>query len=548
MVNSAMANTGAKAVSAIWQIAPWFIFLQFAIPLVWRFYDYCLMQYEPALHNHITKIMTDHVLKQSHNYYQNNFTGNLANKIFSTPKAISSMIVTIMNSFLINFLSLAIAIYALWKIHFWFGVSIFLWASVFILFSIRVIKKFNFLARDTVEAGAKIMGNIVDSLGNVSCVRYFTGRNLELSKLDTVQNEYLKAMHNRRWFLLKFYSVQGFALAIYQGISFCLLIYLFSKNLVTPGDFAMILTINLLIVDNLWKMSTEIRGFSDNWGAVDQTLKMVDQSLEVEDLPEAYDLIVNRGEIVFDNVTFHHHDTKEKFFSNTSIIIKPQQKIGLVGSSGSGKSTFVNLILRLFDVEGGAIYIDGQNIKNVTQESLRRNIAIIPQDPSLFHRTILENIRYGNPTAKDEAVIEAAKKVAAHDFIISLPEGYETYVGERGIKLSGGQRQRIAIARAILKNAAILILDEATSQLDSVTEHSIQNSLLEVMRNKTTIVIAHRLQTLLDMDRILVFENGKIVQEGDHTSLLAEPGLYKTLWNTQTQTEVVLPKGEVVMV
>ena len=207
--------------------------------------------------------------------------------------------------------------------------------------------------------------------------------------------------------------------------------------------------------------------------------------------------------------------------------IEAGQKVGLVGYSGGGKSTFVNLILRLFDVTDGHILIDGQDIRNVTQDSLRSNIAMIPQDPSLFHRTLMENIRYGRIEATDEEVIEAAKKAHAHEFISKLPQGYESPVGERGVKLSGGQRQRIAIARAILKNAPILILDEATSQLDSVTESDIQESLWELMQGKTTIVIAHRLSTLLHMDRIIVFDQGKIVEDGTHTEFLRTMGYIK---------------------
>ena len=205
----------------------------------------------------------------------------------------------------------------------------------------------------------------------------------------------------------------------------------------------------------------------------------------------------------------------------------------MVGYSGSGKSTFVNLILRLFEVTDGQILIDGQNIRDVTQDSLRSQIALIPQDPSLFHRTLMDNIRYGKIEATDNEVIEASKQAHAHEFIVKLPEGYDSLVGERGVKLSGGQRQRIAIARAILKNAPILILDEATSQLDSVTEIEIQQSLWELMQNKTSIVIAHRLSTLLHMDRILVFNQGRIVEDGTHAELLVAGGLYKTLWDAQ---------------
>lgn len=241
---------------------------------------------------------------------------------------------------------------------------------------------------------------------------------------------------------------------------------------------------------------------------------------------------VTQGQIFFDKVKFCYMGS-EALFKNKSVIIEPGQKVGLVGYSGSGKTTFVNLILRLYDATEGLILIDGQDIKEVTQDSLRANIGMIPQDPSLFHRTLMENIRYGRINATDEEVIEAAKKAHAHDFIINLPEGYNSLVGERGVKLSGGQRQRIAIARAILKNAPILLLDEATSQLDSVAESYIQESLWRLMQNKTTIVIAHRLSTLLHMDRILVFEEGQIIEDGTHSELLERNGQYKSLWDAQ---------------
>lgn len=308
---------------------------------------------------------------------------------------------------------------------------------------------------------------------------------------------------------------------------------------------------NFNIINALFQLSHTLRDFIANWGAVDQAIALLETSqITHSDKPEATTLVFHKGTIIFNNVKFHYKGTKP-LFQNKSIEIKAGQKVGLVGYSGGGKSTFVNLILRLYDVTDGAILIDGQDIRDVTQDSLRKNIAMIPQDPSLFHRSLMENIRYGRIDATDEEVIEAAKKSHAHEFISTLPQGYDSLVGERGVKLSGGQRQRIAIARAILKNAPILILDEATSQLDSVTESLIQESLWELMsspvtrhgeqsaaiqknhkdwiaspsvRNdglRTTIVIAHRLSTLLHMDRILVFDKGKIVEDGTHSELLA---------------------------
>lgn len=275
-----------------------------------------------------------------------------------------------------------------------------------------------------------------------------------------------------------------------------------------------------------------IQRFSEFMGNITQGLNIVLTPLGIADVPSAKELHVIKGQIAFDKVSFHHKGS-EPLFDNMSIIIEPGQKIGLVGYSGGGKTTFCNLILRLYDVTDGRIAIDGHDIRDVTQDSLRANIGMIPQDPSLFHRTLMDNIRYGKSDATDAEVITAAKSAHADEFIVKLPQGYDSLVGERGVKLSGGQRQRVAIVRAMLKNAPILILDEATSQLDSVTERDIQDSLWNLMQAKTAIVIAHRLSTLLHMDRILVFDGGKIVEDGMHDELLACAGLYKTLWDAQ---------------
>jgi len=284
----------------------------------------------------------------------------------------------------------------------------------------------------------------------------------------------------------------------------------------------------------LWWTSLELPTFFQEIGICQQALTILQDPITLQDAEDATPLKVPHGKIQFQKVHFHYKGTSP-LFSDKSLVIQPGQKVGLVGYSGSGKTTFVNLILRLFDIQSGHILIDDQDIASVTQESLRKSITLIPQDPSLFHRTLMENIRYGRVDATDEEIIEAARLAHAHEFIMELPQGYHTLVGERGIKVSGGQRQRIAIARAILKNAPILVLDEATSALDSFTETHIQESFANLMENKTTIVIAHRLSTLLNMDRILVFDQGRIVEDGTHTSLLAKEGIYHSLWRAQVR-------------
>jgi ATP-binding cassette subfamily B protein len=284
----------------------------------------------------------------------------------------------------------------------------------------------------------------------------------------------------------------------------------------------------------VWLAGLELPQLFKEIGICKQALTIIQDPHDIINHPDAKPLKVSRGEIIFDHVSFRYFND-QNLFRDKNIIIQAGQKVGLVGFSGSGKTTFVNLILRYFDVQRGCILIDDQDISRVTLDSLRENIGIIPQEPILFHRSIFENIHYGRLDATREEVLEAAKKAHCHEFVKKLPEKYDTIVGERGTKLSGGQRQRIAIARALLKNAPILILDEATSALDSVTEREIQDGLDLLMKNHTTLVVAHRLSTLSGMDRILVFKDGRIVEDGSHEELLRQGGHYAQMWNMQIE-------------
>ncbi|MDR2831454.1 MAG: ATP-binding cassette domain-containing protein [Rickettsiales bacterium] len=382
------------------------------------------------------------------------------------------------------------------------------------------------------EYGSIITGKMVDVFSNILSVRLFARNNTERLSLSTTCKEATLLEQKIGWVYFLIFCVYGFSYVIVQGFNLYFLIEGRQQGTITVGDFALVMAINTTIVGFLWILTRSLARFVRFWGKITAGLQAILVIPEIQDKPNVSNLVISKGKINFDKVHFQYKGT-ESIFQNKSVTIKPGQKVGLVGYSGSGKSTFVNLILRLYDVQSGKISIDGQDIRNVTQDSLHKNIGMIPQDPSLFHRTLMENIRYGKTNASDDEVIEAAKKAHAHEFILKLPQEYDSLVGERGVKLSGGQRQRIAIARAILKNAPILILDEATSQLDSITESNIQESLWELMQGKTTIVIAHRLSTLLHMDRILVFDQGKIVEDGTHQELLDKNGMYKTLWDAQ---------------
>jgi ATP-binding cassette subfamily B protein len=532
LIDAASQNSGPEAVAKLWEIAPYFIALLFAFEIACQFYDWCDMRYKPAIRNYIAEMLVDHLLKHDYRFFQTQMAGNITAKVNDLVRFTPDIIKTIIDNYLTNIFSIFVAIGLLWQVHAWFAIGIFIWTVIFIIISVSTISKFDYLANNRAEAAARITGAMIDIFSNVLNVKLFARKLFELSRLESFMKNYYVASITQRWFLLKVYAGQGLSYAVYQTLCIILLIRLFGEGTVTPGDFGMILSINLWVVDCIWDMSDKMRTFSEHWGSIDQALKTLYAPIRINDKPDAKPLVVTRGAIEFDRVEFKYNGS-ELLFKQKSIMIPAGQKVGLVGYSGSGKSTFVNLILRLFDVTSGRITIDGQDIRDVTQASLHSSIGTISQDPSLFHRSVMENIRYGKPDATDEEVQNAAKEIHAHDFIMALPEGYNSLVGERGTKLSGGQRQRISIARAIIKNAPILILDEATSQLDTETERFIQDALKKIMPGKTALVIAHRLSTLLYMDRILVFDQGKIIQDGTHQELITQEGLYKKLWTSQ---------------
>lgn len=518
------------AFQQIWPITILLIIFTVLPGLVWRVSDYSWAKLIPALKKKITLESMDYVTRHSHNFFQNNFSGSLANKVRDLANSTPQILQVLLYNFVSVSLSLFIAFFALFSIHKAFAFGLVAWAILFIIMALKSAKKTSSMSIAIADQQSKIMGNIVDVLGNIANVKFFSRRNFEQKRVAQFQDDYTVLSEKRGFFLLKFYTLHGLTFATYFAFCIVALIWLYSKNLVTLGDFLMLFTINNWMIHSMWIAANELRTFLEELGTVEQALQIIDQPLEIKDGTEI--LHVDKGEIIFENVEFGYKNSAA-LFAGKNITIKPGEKVGLVGHSGGGKTTFASLILRSFDVNSGRILIDGQDISKVTQDSLRDAIGLIPQDPSLFHRTLAENIAYGKNDASRDEIIEATQNAHAHDFITKLPQGYDSLVGERGIKLSGGQRQRVAIARAFLKNAPILILDEATSQLDSITENFIQDSLQKLMRDKTTLVIAHRLSTLQIMDRILVFDAGKIVEDGSHEELLALNGVYKKLWDAQ---------------
>jgi ATP-binding cassette subfamily B protein len=496
-----------------------------------RLLDWIKLKLFPSMRKDVMSGNFSYLNQHSYHYFQNNFSGSLINKIVDLQGGVVD-ILTIIDDCYAQILGLIIAAITLLVVHPLFALLLLCWVTSFLSITFCFLKPIKNLSRLFAEARSSLVGKMVDSISNIINVRLFAKNQYEnkyinQSIADTVQKD-----RNMLSEIIKMRLLLDLSLIIFLAINLFLLGRMYSQHLVTVGDFSFIISLSMGIFFNLFFLTAQFVNFSEQVGKCNQALSILNAAHEIVDQKNARPLKITEGKIEFKDVSFHYKEGA-KLFHNKSIVIYPGEKIGLVGFSGSGKSTFVNLILRLFEVEQGEITIDNQNINQVTQASLREHIALIPQDISLFHRSLMDNIRYGRAEATDAEVIEASKKAHCDEYISKLDDGYQSMVGERGIKLSGGQRQRIAIARAILKNARILILDEATSALDSVTEKYIQDALHNLMQGKTTIVIAHRLSTLSEMDRILVFDNGVIIEDGTHDQLMKLNAHYAKLWHMQ---------------
>lgn len=487
----------------------------------------------PQLEKQIRVYLFSHMHDHSHSYFSNRFAGDIASKISDMVENVNQLVQLALTIFIPTFLAIGIATFIFYSLNSFFATILMAWVVIHIGIGIVYASRCAHYSHVHSETRSQLNGRIVDSLTNYFAVKIFGNKKYELGYIQGLQALEQKQNTQQLLYIEKVRLVLGLFTLLGPGIALNSYAYwCWSHHLITVGDIVLIFNTSWNIIMMLWWSSIELPNFFKQVGICRQALTLLQEPISLLNMPHAQDLKVTNGTIEFQNVRFQYGQATP-LFSDKSVVIPAGQKVGLVGYSGSGKTTFANLILRLFDIQSGHILIDGQDIANVTQESLRQAVTLIPQDPSLFHRSLMDNIRYGRADASDEEVVEAAKGAHAQEFIMSLPEAYETQVGERGIKLSGGQRQRIAIARAILKNAPLLILDEATSALDSHTESLIQESLSSLMEGKTTLVIAHRLSTLLNMDRILVFDRGKIVEDGTHASLIAKKGLYKSLWEAQ---------------
>ncbi len=509
-----------------------FALLNLGIVLFSRASGAVLVVVGPILRRQVRRELFHYLQYHSQRFFLSHFAGSIGNRISEVAMSVAHTVWTILFDFWPLLISFSVSLLLLFGVDQHLAFTLAGWIALYILISFVLALKCRHYAQQYAASRSLVSGKIVDSVTNIMNAKLFARRNYERDYLEDFLNLEVKSARRTFWYMerIRWFQFIAAMLLMLGIIGYALKIW--SEQGMSAGQFAMAASLSLMLIEQARGLSRRFLEFFEYVGNINDGVNMIVAAHEVTDRADATELSVNTGAIEFQHVHFHYAQGKP-VFSDLNLSIACGEKIGLVGFSGSGKSSLLNLLLRLFDTQSGNILIDGQNIQHVTQESLRDSIAMIPQDPMLFHRSLMENIRYGRLEASDEAVIDAAKKAHAHDFIIELAEGYDALVGERGVKLSGGQRQRIALARAVLKDAPLLFLDEATSALDSVTERHIQDSLNYLMRNKTVIVIAHRLSTLAHMDRILVFHHGKIIEDGNHPSLLAKQGHYAHMWSMQ---------------
>jgi ATP-binding cassette subfamily B protein len=475
----------------------------------------------------------DYMLRHSYSFFTNNFSGSLVQRVNRFARAFESITDSTAFSIMPLIITVVGSLIVTWLVAPIISIALLVWVVTFSTFNILFSHwklKYDIAVAD---ADSKTSGYLSDSITNSNSISLFTGQEYESGKFKEVTMDQSRKL-SFSWFLSDIVDgVQTLLIAIVEFVIFYYAIKYWDQGLITIGTFVLAQTYVIGLAQQLWGLNRFIRRIYEGFADAKEMVEILVMPYEIKDVPGASKLIVKKGGIIFKGASFNYNENRE-VLSDINLTIRPGEKVAIIGPSGAGKTTFVRLIMRLYDLTRGQIEIDGQDIQKVTQDSLRENISLVPQDPVLFHRTLLENIRYGRREATDEEVIQAAKLAHCDEFIDSLPLKYETYVGERGIKLSGGERQRVAIARAILKKAPILILDEATSSLDSHSEKLIQDALDNLMKGCTTIVIAHRLSTIRKMDRIIAMKDGKIIEEGTHDELAnKDSGLYKDLWELQ---------------
>ncbi|KKQ93514.1 MAG: ABC transporter-related protein [candidate division CPR2 bacterium GW2011_GWC1_39_9] len=514
-----------------------FAFLWLIGEILWRIGIHFLTRVEALGINALSKKSFALLTGKDYDFFTNNFVGALVKKSTAYPKNFETVIDIFSFDVFSSVIPIIFAFFILWQYSPWIPFILITCLFILIAIALPLIRKRIKLVAQRHDALSKMVGQRSDSLTNIMTVKSFAKENYEAKIFGEHVNLYTKKFKETADFQNLRYDTIVSPFYVLTNVIGLIAAILFTQNLgLTPGTIVVVFSYYANITRVFWGISKIYRSIESSISEAAEFTQLFVDPPAIQDSIDAVVLKVEKGDIAFTDVDFKYSDNKvddDSFLSGFSLDIKAKQKVGLVGPSGGGKTTITKLLLRFIDPESGDIFVDGQSIKKITQSSLRREIAYVPQEPLLFHRSLFENIAYGDEDATKEDIIKAAKIAHADEFINQLPKGYETLVGERGIKLSGGQRQRVAIARALLKKASIIVLDEATSSLDSESEKYIQEGLWELMKDKTALVIAHRLSTIKHLDRILVLDNGKIVQDGTHDELISQDGLYAKLWSHQ---------------
>lgn len=524
-------GSGKTGVGGLWFWAWVYVALAVSTSFTWRLSGYFGSYWATGVRQTAREFLSDYVINHSHNYFSNRFAGALNNKLSQASNGASDMVQAFLWQWLSFAIELAVSFYLVATSNKEMAWVFLAWIVVVTPVNLFLYKKKMVLGKEASKSDTDLNANTIDALSNISAVRDYARIPFELSRI----NGFIKRRRDagiKNWRFGEIaVTINHVFEAIFAGGMTLGTVYYYVAGSLSAGDVVMIITLISYVRRSISSLGQQFNVFADNASTIREALSEVFQEHEIVDVKGAKHLGIKEGAIEFKNVSFGY-GTRE-IFKELSLTIKPGERVGLIGKSGAGKSTLVRLLTRQHDLSSGEIAIDGQDVAKVTQESLREAIAVVPQEPLLFHRSIKENIQYGNLDATEEDLVAAAKQAQAHDFISAASDGYNTLVGERGIKLSGGEKQRVAIARAFLKKAKILLLDEATSALDSESEILIQEALSKLMEGKTVIAIAHRLSTLRAMDRLIVMDGGKIVEDGTHEELVNKGGIYADLWAHQ---------------